>query len=150
MADNKKEAVSIAAVVVTYNRKTLLANCLEHLLTQSQPLTKIIVVDNASTDGTRKMLMDLGFLDRPQLELLTLTSNSGGAGGFHAGLHYGLKGNYEWFWLMDDDATPQPDALEAICAVSPDKNNIYASTAVFTNSEQDELLCRPRVCGRRR
>ncbi len=47
---------SVAAVVVTYNRKVLLKECLDALLAQTRPLDSIIVVDNASTDGTRVFL----------------------------------------------------------------------------------------------
>ena len=48
--DNNKE--KIAAVVVTYNRKELLFQCLDALLKQTYPLDAIYIIDNASTDGT--------------------------------------------------------------------------------------------------
>ena len=40
-----------AAVVVTYNRRDLLEQCLQALLGQTAPCT-VLLVDNASTDGT--------------------------------------------------------------------------------------------------
>lgn len=43
---------SICAVVVTYNRKDLLLNCLQALQAQSYPPSHIVVVNNTSTDGT--------------------------------------------------------------------------------------------------
>jgi rhamnopyranosyl-N-acetylglucosaminyl-diphospho-decaprenol beta-1,3/1,4-galactofuranosyltransferase len=142
-ADDSK--YSVAAVVVTFNRKTLLIKCVDQLLSQSRPLDKIILVDNASTDGTQDLLQELGYLDRPEVEFLPLGENSGGAGGFHAGLNHAIRGNCDWFWLMDDDAFPRPNALEAILAVRPDKRNIYASSAVFSDSEGQETLCWPAV-----
>ena len=42
----------VAAVVVTYNRKELLAQCIEALLGQQNAVCDILIVDNASTDGT--------------------------------------------------------------------------------------------------
>lgn len=47
---NKKE--KIAAVVVTYNRKELIGECLDAILLQTYPVDSIILIDNASTDGT--------------------------------------------------------------------------------------------------
>ena len=43
---------TVAAVVVTFNRSRLLLECLQALLTQTRPIDRIILVDNASTDGT--------------------------------------------------------------------------------------------------
>lgn len=42
----------VAAVVVTYNRKELLAQCIKALLGQQNAVCDILIVDNASTDGT--------------------------------------------------------------------------------------------------
>ena len=42
----------IAAIVVTYNRKELLHQCIEKLLAQQKAACDILIVDNASTDGT--------------------------------------------------------------------------------------------------
>ena len=47
---------SICAVVVTFNRKVLLLNCLNALKAQTHPLSHIVVIDNASTDGTADFL----------------------------------------------------------------------------------------------
>ena len=46
----------VCAVIVTYNRKLLLRECLGALSNQSVPLERIIVVNNASTDGTQEMV----------------------------------------------------------------------------------------------
>ena len=43
---------TVCAVVVTYNRKNHLLECLEGLRKQTRPIDAIYLVDNASTDGT--------------------------------------------------------------------------------------------------
>ena len=43
-------------MVVTYNRKVMLEECLEALLRQSRPVDTILLVDNHSTDGTLEMI----------------------------------------------------------------------------------------------
>lgn len=103
---------TVAAVVVTYNRKQLLTECLDALLAQTRPVDKIILIDNASTDGTPELLREHGYLDNPVIDYVLLSENTGGAGGFHEGVKRGYEAGYEWMWLMDDDAEPAPDALE--------------------------------------
>jgi rhamnopyranosyl-N-acetylglucosaminyl-diphospho-decaprenol beta-1,3/1,4-galactofuranosyltransferase len=101
-----------AAVVVTFNRKQLLAECLDALLRQTRKLDAIFLVDNASSDGTRDFLQERGYLDIPSVRYLLLPHNVGGAGGFHAGMEAALKECYDWVWVMDDDTEPYSDSLE--------------------------------------
>ena len=44
--------MKVAAIVVTYNRKQLLKECLNAILNQTAEVERIIVINNASTDGT--------------------------------------------------------------------------------------------------
>ena len=101
----------IAAVVVTFNRKDLLRKCLNALLKQTRPLDSIIIVNNASEDGTEEML-GKEFLSNPIFDYLNLGKNLGGAGGFHYGMKRAYDKGYEWLWLMDDDVIPLEDAIE--------------------------------------
>ena len=52
-------SIRIVAVVVTHNRCQLLNRCLLHLKKQIIPLDEIIVVNNASSDGTLEMLKEM-------------------------------------------------------------------------------------------
>src|SRR3546814_12181999 len=77
------------------------------------------------------MLTDEGWLSREGFELLSLPENSGGAGGFAAGMHAASeRGNSSWVWVMDDDAKPHVDALESILAKAKDANCIYGSATI--------------------
>jgi GT2 family glycosyltransferase len=53
---------TVCAVVVTYNRKNLLIECLEGLRKQTRPVDAICLVDNASTDGTPDLLLEKGYI----------------------------------------------------------------------------------------
>lgn len=101
----------IAAIVVTYNRKHLLTDCLDALLAQTHPLGSIIVIDNASSDGTFDFLRKSGYLTNSAIEYIRLSENTGGAGGFAHGVRVGYERGFDWLWLMDDDALPREDAL---------------------------------------
>ena len=98
---------SVCAVVVTYNRRELLDECLQALRLQTHRPDRIIVVDNASTDGTAEHVRRR----HRDVELLALSENQGGAGGFHEGLRAGHAAGFEWAWLMDDDCMPAKTAL---------------------------------------
>lgn len=104
-------AKTVAAVVVTFNRKELLVECLEGLIRQTHPVDAIYVIDNASTDGTESYLREARLLNEPKIHYTFLPWNVGGAGGFTSGMKIALSSGYDWIWLMDDDAEPMPDAL---------------------------------------
>lgn len=98
----------VCAVVVTFNRQNLLSECLQALRAQTRPLDQIVVVDNASTDSTLSMLR----AQFPEAEVLALSENGGGAGGFYEGMKWAYERGFDWLWVMDDDGRPAPDCLE--------------------------------------
>ena len=110
--------VRVAAVVVTYNRKQLLCECLDALLAQSFPLAAIVVIDNAGTDGTGALLKEKGYLDNELCKYIRMSVNTGGAGGFHEGVKRAYEEGYDWLWLMDDDVEPTPNALSTMLSYS--------------------------------
>ncbi|MGC8720271.1 MAG: glycosyltransferase family 2 protein [Thermodesulforhabdaceae bacterium] len=106
----------ICAIVVTYNRKNLLEKCLKALLGGVKVPDYILVVDNASTDGTKEHIENTFSYDMEngRLIYMCLPENMGGAGGFHEGLKKALSLPVDAFWLMDDDAEVDPDALSEL------------------------------------
>lgn len=130
----------IAAIVVTYNRVTLLKNCLDALSAQTYPLKKIFVVDNASSDSTKEFLE--AFRSKMPLEVICLETNQGGAGGFYEGLSVAhKKGAFYGFWLMDDDGVPAETCLEELLKYSEDYP--YVCPLVL-DIEDDTRLAFPR------
>lgn len=107
----RRSRPSVAAVVVTFNRKYLLLECLDALLAQTEPLDRIIVVDQASTDGTTDLLVQREYLSSPRIQYSRSDVNSGGAGGFSRGIELAFQGGFDWIWIMDDDAIAEPDTL---------------------------------------
>ena len=87
----------ILAIIVTYNRKEDLENCISSLQEQSVHDFDILVVNNGSSDGTKE------YLDNKNGIIVIHQENLGGAGGFHAGMKYMMEHDYEWLWMMDDD-----------------------------------------------
>ncbi|UAW98691.1 glycosyltransferase family 2 protein [Halopseudomonas nanhaiensis] len=98
----------IFAVVLTYNRKDLLKRSLDAIYAQTRPCDGVIVIDNASTDGTEQMLLQQQY---PLLKVYVLSENIGASGGFNAGFRIAYKNGADFVWMMDDDVIPEPDAL---------------------------------------
>lgn len=111
----------VVAVVVTFNRLSLLQRLVERLQTIPE-VDDVLVVDNASTDGTGEWLASR-YTDgsslavgtrRPSVRHERLDRNRGGAGGFHRGLAWALEVEADLVWLMDDDGLPEPDCLATL------------------------------------
>jgi GT2 family glycosyltransferase len=101
----------MASVTVAYDGASVLARHLDALKGQTRKLDEIIVVNNASTDGTARLLA----VEYPEVSVLNLAENEGVGGGYAAGLHYAaITKRYAWVWLFDQDSVPAADALERL------------------------------------
>lgn len=117
----------IAAVIVTCNRLEKLKQTIEKTL--AQPFSHVVVVDNASTDGTQDYLRMLGH-DRLIIE--HEAANLGGAGGFARGFAIAAhQTDAEWLVCFDDDAYPAQGALEAFAALALAENVGGVAAAVY-------------------
>lgn len=100
-----------SVIVVTYNRLMLLKECISCILNQSYEVSQIIIINNASTDGTTeylKTLKDNRFL------IVNEESNLGGAGGFYEGLKVASTTDNDWVLIIDDDAMISSEYIERI------------------------------------
>ncbi len=109
MPDSALDPPRVVAVVVTWNRRDLLLEALAALRAQTHELTALVVVDNASTDGTDAVLTEEAGLD-----VVQLGQNTGGAGGFAVGIEQALTHAPDLVWLLDDDTIPTPDAAREL------------------------------------
>lgn len=133
----------LVAVVVTYNRLEKLKLTLSNLLQNtSAGLDRIVVVDNASTDGTGDWLVTQ---DDPRLDILNSATNRGGAGGFEQGLRHALtQHKADWYVMMDDDAWPEPGMLDQFMA-TPRPDDTAVAAAVYYPDGRICEMNRPSV-----
>jgi rhamnopyranosyl-N-acetylglucosaminyl-diphospho-decaprenol beta-1,3/1,4-galactofuranosyltransferase len=135
----------IIAVVVTFNRLTLLQRLVE-ALQQVPELAEIVVVDNASTDGSDEWLAaTAASAYEPAVVARTLDRNRGGAGGFHEGLRLAVERGADLVWLMDDDGLPDPDCLETLLTHAG--NHDFWGPVVVDQDDLDRLVFPIRLPG---
>lgn len=115
---------AICAIVVNWNGWRDTVACLDSLFAQSRPDLRVVVCDNASSDGSvaelerylreRMPRAGAGVLSA---HVLPLAANLGYAGALNAGMAWARQ---RWtprgFWLLNNDVEAQPGALEALVA----------------------------------
>jgi GT2 family glycosyltransferase len=97
----------ISIIIPNWNGAHLLPTCLDSLHRQTCQDFEIVVVDNASTDGSRDLLAR----DYPQVRVLALDANRGFAGGVNAGLG-AARGQI--VVLLNNDTEAEPTWLEEL------------------------------------
>ena len=132
----------VAAIVVTYNRKELLADCLNAICAQEFKPVCVYVIDNASTDGTDEWIKENGYdgvKDSIDFRYVRLPENIGGAGGFHTGLKMAHEAEdmFDAFWLMDDDGIPDMAQLKNLIAYLDQ----YDYLAPLVIAKEDNTRC---------
>jgi len=123
--------VRVLAHIHTLNDAGIIDRTIEAMLRQTRPVDGILVVDNASTDGT---------LDRPSLKHATVLrhrENLGTSGTVYSGFRFALEQDYDWIWVFDADSIPEPDALERLL-------DLYAGWPRSLQDETGFLACLPR------
>lgn len=129
-----------AAVVVTHNRKELLKNSIECLLSQSIPCD-VFVFDNASNDGTEELV---GKYIGERVYYYNTGANLGASGGFELGIKKAAERGYKFIWVMDDDTWPTQNALEELLNADKILNGNWgclSSVAYWT----DGSICRMNI-----
>lgn len=129
---------TVAAVVVTYNRLELVKQNIDKLLAQTCPCD-ILLVDNASTDGTGEAMRALE--QTGKIQYRNTGANLGGAGGFNFGMRWAVEAGYTYVWTMDDDCLPKPDALEKLLEADqflggPENYGFLSSAVLWTDGRE--------------
>ncbi len=130
----------VAAVVVTYNRKELLTECIDALLNQNYDNCEILVIDNASTDGTEKSIEKY----KNKIKYYNTGENLGGAGGFNYGMKKAYDSGCDFVWLMDDDCIVHKDSLKQLMNHAKNLNYDFG----FLSSKvlwKDNTICKMNI-----
>lgn len=143
--------MKFGVVLVTFNRLNMLKKALELYKNQSRKPDMIIIVDNASTDGTKEYIQEWRKENNNlNVVIKDLPMNMGGSGGFHEGLAESLKHPLDWIWVADDDAFPELNAFEQFDLFikrfpAEELNQISVVAGMVINHDKIDLLHRRRL-----
>ncbi len=118
----------VLAHIHTFNDADVIERTVETVRHQTRPPDAIILVDNASTDGT---------LDREfpkEIAVIRNSVNLGTSGAIAISFKYGLEHGFDWVWILDADSVPEPDALEKLL-------ELYASWPKAMQDQTGLLAC---------
>lgn len=136
--------MNYVSVVVTFNRKKLLRLALESLLSQSLLPQKIIIIDNASTDGTSEVVSEY---KSNLIQYVRLSENIGGSGGFYEGLKIAktYSPDAQWVSLSDDDAIFEPNYFKLISDASNRQPEVKAFSGTVEFMDGSKQLDQRKV-----
>lgn len=140
--ENKENKKNVIAVIVTYNRKELLKECIQALINQKGQNCDVLVIDNKSTDGTYEYIKKL--VDMKTVIYENTGENLGGAGGFNYGIKKAYSLGYKYIWVMDDDCIVHKNTLEEFIKADKELKENYG----FLSSKvlwKDEKICKMNI-----
>ncbi|MCW2783842.1 MAG: glycosyl transferase family 2 [Marmoricola sp.] len=154
-AESLEGSPRVVAVVVTWNRHALLTESVDALRAQTHAPAAIVVIDNASDDGTAALLESdwaAASEGRVGLDVVRLRENTGGAGGFTVGIETALGHHPDLVWLLDDDTVPTPTAAAELVAAwtdypvhDPDQRPAVLASRVIWTDGRDHPMNTPRT-----
>jgi GT2 family glycosyltransferase len=103
----------VVFVVLNTNRREDTLKCLESIARSTYTNHKVIVLDNASTDGSVEAIRST----YPSAETIELGKNEGYAGNNNVGVAAALAEQADWVFVVNEDTVLAPDCLEHLVGV---------------------------------
>ena len=128
--------MDLSVVVVNYNGRALLHACLESVreaLARTGAVAEIVVVDNASTDGSRELLA----ADFADVRVVEVDTNLGFAGA--AQLAIG-ESSGDWLFYLNNDATVERGAIAALLAAAAQEPDVGALAAQMRFADRPQIV----------
>lgn len=127
---------TVGIVVVSWNKKDYLLKLLDAILQLRYPNYNVVVVDNASNDGSTECVRSLF----PSVTLLVNETNIGGTGGFNTGIEFCINEKYDYIWLLDNDALIEQDSLDHLVNAATSDRTIGVVGSKILNSENPSFV----------
>ena len=115
----------VGIVLLNYKNASATLRCLASLKTLTYANIKVVVVDNASGDD------DINALSSQQsayaFDLVASSENGGFSAGNNQGIQYCLDFGADYVWILNNDTTVAPDALDHMVALSQETGGLVGS-----------------------
>ena len=104
-------------IILNWNGKDDTLACLDSIQKLSYPDYHVIVVDNASTDGS-VAAMRLSYPSESWPTIIENRENLGYTGGNNVGIRYAMNQGAEYVWILNNDTTVDADSLDALIRIA--------------------------------
>jgi GT2 family glycosyltransferase len=127
----------VSIVVVNWNGKDVLRNCLASIEKLAYPISEVIVVDNGSTDDSVEMLRR----EYPgQIYLIALEKNFGAPKGRNVGVTRAVDTGVDFVFCLDNDLTIAPDAITRLLEVTRRDSRIAMVGALILRMDKPDII----------
>lgn len=135
----------ISIIIVSYNTRDMTRDCIRSVYAQTTLPFELIVVDNASTDGSAEMLADtFPSADYPNLTLLAETENHGFAPAHTVALPHCTA---PWLLLLNPDTVVLDGAIDKLAAFAERQKNakIWGGRTLYGDKTLNPASCWHRM-----
>lgn len=127
----------MTVVIVNWNRRDCVLSLLDSLLFLEHRALTVIVVDNASSDGSAEIIRNHPL----SVTLLENRENLGGTGGFNTGIRHALEfSDQEFIWLLDNDAEVLQDTLDQLVGAMKRDSSIGVAGSCILSPENRTVI----------
>jgi GT2 family glycosyltransferase len=133
----KGQQKTVSFVVVNWNGKSVLSDCLDSILRLQYPIKDIIVVDNGSVDGSIEMMQDK-YSDK--VTVLRNERNLGAPVGRNRGMKYAVENGSDFVFALDNDLTIAPEAIDRLITVLSGDSQIAMAGALIFYEERPDVI----------
>ncbi len=128
----------IYIIILNWNGWKDTIECVESCLNLAYANSSILIVDNASSDGSEVILRERF----PDIDIIQTGKNLGYAGGNNVGIRYALENGAAYVWLLNNDTVVHPAALDEMVRVAElDTKTGMLGPKILLHSRPEYLNC---------
>lgn len=126
----------VLIIIVNWNGAKYLPDCLNSVYNQVYPNYEVVLVDNASTDGSVKYVRE----NFPQVKVILLDNNLGFVGGTNAGISYALSTEADYVVLLNNDTKVNSTWLQELVRTANSDSSIGICFSKILMLDEPEII----------
>lgn len=126
----------IAIIIVNWNNRTDTLACIEQLKKSQYANQDILLVDNASTDGSADAIA----AEMPQITMIRNHKNLGFTGGNNIGMKVAFERGADYAFLLNNDAEIEADVLQLLVEVMETNPEVWATAPMIYYYSQPKVI----------
>jgi GT2 family glycosyltransferase len=131
-----ENAPKIVSIILNTNRKDDTLACIRSIEANHYPNMQILVLDNASSDGSVEEIS----AKFPHIRIFPLPENKGYAGNNNVGLEIAIKEDPDWIFVLNEDIIFAEDAFEQLMLSTRDKPQIGIIGPLVFHFDEPEVI----------